>query len=245
MELNISDMLFAVINFLVMAFLLTKLLYKPVNNILERRQEQVEEVHNHAVILQREAEILFQKSEEEIFETGKKAQEIINQAVRSGEETKAGIIEDGKAIANKMLMKARDEIEHEKEKMRVEIREEVAVLSVMVAESILKNTISRKDHEKLIHDFISEYRRQKQLEKFNYMGRGPIEAEVYSAVEMTEDQMDALATGLEEHFGTEVIMKMVINEDIIGGLMIKVGDVVFDGTVANKMFQMEEQFLMA
>lgn len=245
MELNLSDMLFAAVNFLIMAFLLTKLLYKPVAGILEQRREQVKELQNQALVLQKEAENSFMKSEAEIAAAGKKAQEIINQAVKAGEESKAAIIEEAKESAASLLKKARLEIENEKERMKAELRSEVAALSVMAAGKLLNRELTQKDHDALIQGFISEYKAQKETKTFIYMGPEPMEVEVYTAVELSEKQMKALEKNLSESMEKIVQLKVIENKDLIGGLVLKIGDTIFDGSVANKMLQMQEQLLQA
>jgi len=245
MELNLSDMLFAAVNFLVMAFLLTKLLYKPVNNILDKRHEHVTDIQNQALVLQKEAENSFLQSEAEIAAANKTAQEIIGKAVRTGEESRAAILEEAKESAGKLLAKARQEIENEKERMKAELRNEVAALSVMAAGKLLNKTMTPKDHEDLIQSFISEYKAQKRLKNLMTMGPEPLEAEVYTAVALSEKQKKVLEKNLSESMEAMVQLKLIENKDIIGGLVIKIGDTVFDGSVANKMLQMQEQLLQA
>lgn len=245
MEFNISDMLFAAVNFLIMAFLLTKLLYKPVINILDKRQEQIEEIHNQAHVLQEKAEESFFQSEEEIAVARKTAQEIINKAVKTGEESKAALIKEAKETAESLLNKARLEIENEKEKMKVELRSEVAVLSMMAAGKLLNRTLNPKDHEALIQEFISEYKAKKDLKNLMGTGPEPLVAEVYSAVTLSEKQQKALEKNLSESIEHMVTLKLIENKDLIGGLVIKIRDTVFDGSVANKMLQMQDQLLQS
>lgn len=245
MELNISDMLFAVVNFLIMAFLLTKLLYKPVINIMNKRQEQIQEIHNQAHVLREKAEESFLQSEEEVAVARKNAQEIVNKAVKVGEESKAALIAEAKETAESLLDKARLEIENEKEKMKVELRSEVAVLSMMAAGKLLNRNLNTKDHEYLIQEFISEYKVKEDLKNLIHTGPEPLVAEVYSAVALSEEQQNVLAKNLSESIGHMLILKLIENKDLIGGLVIKIGDTVFDGSIANKMLQMQEQLLQA
>ncbi len=245
MELNLSDMLFAVVNFLIMAFLLQKILFKPVTNILAQRQQQVEAFHNQAKLMQKEAEDYRCQSEAKIEAANKSAQEIINQAVKAGEESKNFILEEARESANSLLNKARTEMEYEKEKMKEELRNEVAVLSVMAAGKLLNKAMTPKDHENLIQEFIADYAVQKELEKSVYIGAGPLSAEISSAVALTDHQQRMLEKNLTDKIGTKVELKLIENKELVGGLVIKIGDVVINGSVANKMTQMQEQLLQA
>jgi F-type H+-transporting ATPase subunit delta len=60
-------------------------------------------------------------------------------------------------------------------------------------------------------------------------------AEVRSAVELTAKQRDRLAQALSHATGRKVDVKVVVDPSVIGGVVAKVGDEVFDGSIANRL----------
>ena len=74
-------------------------------------------------------------------------QEIVNNAVKVGEETKNQIISEAKDSAAKLMQKAQEEIQREKEQALAEIRNEVANLAVLAAGKIIGKTITADDHK--------------------------------------------------------------------------------------------------
>jgi len=60
-------------------------------------------------------------------------------------------------------------------------------------------------------------------------------AEVRSAVPLTDTQRDRLRAALAEAIGHEVELKVVVDPAVIGGLVARVGDEVFDGSVASRL----------
>ena len=60
-------------------------------------------------------------------------------------------------------------------------------------------------------------------------------AEVRSAVELTAEQRDRLAQALSRATGRTVDVKMVVDPRVIGGWCARVGDEVFDGSIANRL----------
>lgn len=60
-------------------------------------------------------------------------------------------------------------------------------------------------------------------------------AEVRSAVPLDEDQQRTLAEAIQSATGRQVDLKVVVDESVIGGLLIRVGDQVFDGTVRRRL----------
>jgi F-type H+-transporting ATPase subunit delta len=60
-------------------------------------------------------------------------------------------------------------------------------------------------------------------------------AEVRAAVELNEEQRRRLATALRTVTGRDVDVKVVVDPDVVGGLLVRVGDTVIDGTVARRL----------
>jgi F-type H+-transporting ATPase subunit delta len=60
-------------------------------------------------------------------------------------------------------------------------------------------------------------------------------AEVRSAVPLDEEQRARLAAALSKATGREVEVKVVVDPNVIGGLVAKVGDEVFDGSIRTRL----------
>jgi len=60
-------------------------------------------------------------------------------------------------------------------------------------------------------------------------------AEVRSAVPLDEDQRQRLAQALSAATGRQVEVKVVVDPSVVGGIVAKVGDEVFDGTVRSRL----------
>ena len=72
--------------------------------------------------------------------------------------------------------------------------------------------------------------------------RGKAVAEVFSVVELTDDQQIRLATALKSATGKDVEMKVIIDESVMGGLLVQIEDEVIDGTVRTRLKQLREAF---
>jgi F-type H+-transporting ATPase subunit delta len=60
-------------------------------------------------------------------------------------------------------------------------------------------------------------------------------AEVRSAVELDADQRDRLAAALEKATGRRVSVKVVVDPEVVAGLVVTMGDEVIDGSVARRL----------
>lgn len=74
----------------------------------------------------------------------------------------------------------------------------------------------------------------RQMEVIYLERHNILEATVKSVIPLTEQEFSKLHDKLEIKYGKKVILKKEIDESIIGGLFVKVGNEVIDGTIAGK-----------
>lgn len=66
-------------------------------------------------------------------------------------------------------------------------------------------------------------------------------AEVRTAVELSDDQRERLRTALGQATGRDVELKVVVDSDVVGGVLATVGDTVIDGTVSRQLARVRSQ----
>ena len=71
--------------------------------------------------------------------------------------------------------------------------------------------------------------------------RGQAVAEVRSAVALNDDQRDRLRSALSNATGMNIDIVVVVDPDILGGVVAQVGDTVFDGSVRTRLEKMKER----
>ncbi|AXH96129.1 F0F1 ATP synthase subunit delta [Ornithinimicrobium avium] len=62
-----------------------------------------------------------------------------------------------------------------------------------------------------------------------------VTATVTSAVQLSQEQHDRLARALSTQYGRQVHTQVVIDEDVVGGIRVEIGDEVIDGTVSHRL----------
>jgi F-type H+-transporting ATPase subunit delta len=75
--------------------------------------------------------------------------------------------------------------------------------------------------------------------------KGIAEAEVVSAVALTDSQKAALVTKLSKKYGKKIIIKEIISPAVIGGLSVRVGDELTDGTIKTKFENLQNSIKAA
>ncbi len=67
-----------------------------------------------------------------------------------------------------------------------------------------------------------------------------LEAEVETAFELCNEQLQTLAAALSKRLDRTVNLQQAVNPALIGGVLIRAGDVVVDGSVRGKLSQLAE-----
>lgn len=65
--------------------------------------------------------------------------------------------------------------------------------------------------------------------------RGEVTADVLSANELTESQLSSLKEALKSAIGQDVLIKTSVDASVLGGLVVKVGSRMIDGSLRTKL----------
>lgn len=74
--------------------------------------------------------------------------------------------------------------------------------------------------------------------------RAKVTAEVVTAVPISESSLQKLGEALSKLTKKEVYMRTRVDESIVGGAIVKVGDKVLDGSVRSKLNQLKKQMVV-
>ncbi len=121
---------------------------------------------------------------------------------------------------------------------KIHILEEVFRGSVGEKMHLFLRLIALKKRAGLLPEIISEF------EILLDEKRGVVNADVTSAVALSESQQSELIRRLEEYTGKQVRPNVSVDETLLGGMAVKIGDTIFDGSVSHQL-QMFRQALLA
>ncbi|MFN3153711.1 ATP synthase F1 subunit delta [Bremerella sp.] len=79
--------------------------------------------------------------------------------------------------------------------------------------------------------------------KLNNERLGLVEVTATTATNLPQELSDSLTASLKAKLGREVVLKSKVDPSVIGGLVLHVGDTVFDGSVANRLKQLRQKAL--
>ncbi|HYU44104.1 MAG TPA: F0F1 ATP synthase subunit B [Vicinamibacteria bacterium] len=153
-DLEFGLTLWTVVLFAIFAFVLTKLGWKPLLAMIEEREKGIHDAVGSAQKANEEAHRLLAQHQELIREAGRQREEIMKRALADAETVKTDVIAQARAESDRMVQKAKEQIEREKKLAIQELRSSVADLAVEAAAKIVQSSLTPEAQKKLVHDFI-------------------------------------------------------------------------------------------
>lgn len=89
--------------------------------------------------------------------------------------------------------------------------------------------LSENDRLELLPEIAALY------QHYRAQSEGTVDAELISALEVSEDQVSKIADSLAKRLGKKVSLSTRIDSSLIGGAIIKAGDMVIDGSVRGRL----------
>lgn len=138
------------VTFVIVLFLLKKFAWKPILSIIKEREKSIAEALESAEAAKREMKNLKAGNEKLLAEARLERDKILKEAT----EIKESLINDAKGKAkieaDKIISSARETINNEKNAAIAELKNQVATLSIDIAEKILKSELSNEDKQKAL-----------------------------------------------------------------------------------------------
>lgn len=156
LNINIWDILWTVINLLVFYLLLRRFLFKPVLNMLDRREQIIKDDFDKAKKAADEAEALKSKYESELNSAHAEAAKIASTAKQRAEKDSAEIIADAREEAAHIIADAQQTIERDRAAAVESARAEIAGLAVMAASRVLEKNIDDESNRRFAEQVLAE-----------------------------------------------------------------------------------------
>ncbi len=226
--INPGFLLIQIVNLVIAYVVISKWIVGPVMGMLEKRNQTISQGLEDA----RVAAEARANAEKEAAKVLADAQSDASKVVREATDRAASAGKDVKAVAEAEAAKAREsakaEVEMERNRILGELRGQVAALAIAAANKLVGEALDEKKQRALIDEFFSGVKAGKVVVvDGDFKGES---AEVTSALPLTNQEQDSVKKSFS---AKEVSFK--IDPSILGGLVVKIGDKVLDGSVAGKL----------
>ena len=231
--LNLPFFLVQVVNLIIVYTVVAKWVVGPISGLLEKRRATISQGLEDAREAA-EARANAEKQAEKILaEAQAKAASLVREATERAEAAGRDVKAAAEADAGKAREKALAEVEEERNRILGDLRGQVAALSIAATQKLIGEALDEKRQHALLDEFFSGVKAGKVvvMEGASVAGQS---AEVTSALPLTSAEQESVKKDVLAKSGAAAVTFRV-DTSILGGLVIRVGDKVLDGSVAGKL----------
>ena len=155
-SVNLWQILISLLNLTLLFFILKKFLFKPVQSILEKRQNELSRQYEAAQEAEDSANESREKWETTLAGAKSEADRILATATENARFRSDKIISEAEARAEVIVNEAKAEAALTEKKAKDVIRTEIVTISGQLTEKLLAREINEDDHRAMIDAFLEE-----------------------------------------------------------------------------------------
>jgi F-type H+-transporting ATPase subunit b len=150
-----KSLIVQVINFLILLFILKRLLYKPFLAKMEERTSMIQTALDEAKAARAEAQKQQEDNEARLRTAYAEAAAVREQALKEAGEESRKHVAAAQAQSRKMVEDTKAQLDAEVRRARDELRREVGDLAVAVAEKLVHKSLREEDHRRIVAEAIA------------------------------------------------------------------------------------------
>ncbi|MBI3551077.1 MAG: F0F1 ATP synthase subunit B [Elusimicrobia bacterium] len=154
--MDVGLMVWTVLVFVILLAIMGKFGWGPMIAAIEDRERRLREERKAAEAARAEAQRIQADLEARLAEIDAKSREAMAQAAKDAEAFRSRHAAQAHDESKRILEKARAELEMEKQRLVRELRQEVATLSVMAAEKIVRKSVDDGVQKSVLDSFFKE-----------------------------------------------------------------------------------------
>lgn len=232
--INLGYFIVHLLNFIIVMIVLNAWAYRPIVNLLQQRRERIAQGLEDARIASEARANAEREAQRVIAEAQTEANRRVSEATERAEKAAADMRAAADEERGRVLRSAQEDAALERNRILADLRGQVAALAIAAAQRVIGDTLDVRRQHALIQEFFSGIRAGKitVLEGQNVSGEA---AEVTSALPLTPEEQDVVKRDIAARLGGSPAVVFRVNPDILGGLILRVGDKVVDASVAGRL----------
>lgn len=143
-----------ILNLFIQMYLIKRFLFKPINEVLEKRRAQADQEIREAREAKEEADGLKVQYEEGLANARTEAAQIVQSAQKEAQLKADETVRQAQQQAAGIRRKAEADIAQEKKKAINEVKNEIGGIAMDIAGKVVEKEINEADHKNLIDEFI-------------------------------------------------------------------------------------------
>jgi len=149
-------MLWTLIAFGITYYVLSKLAFPRIAEGLDKRRKAIDESIDSAARTKKEADELLAEYRARLKEAREQADDIVSRSRRAADAMQDESKAEAKRYREELMESTRRDIETETQRSLDQIRKEVANLTIIATEKVVRKSLDDDDHRRLIEEALSE-----------------------------------------------------------------------------------------
>lgn len=143
-------------SFILLIVLIKVFAWEQLTSIFDEREKKIAADIDGAELAREQAETLAQQRQDELAGARKEATEIIETAKETGKKQEAQIVAEARETAERLKDKAEADIAQSKAEAFAGVKDDVADLTVLLAEKIMTKELDKAAQSKLIDNYLDQ-----------------------------------------------------------------------------------------
>jgi F-type H+-transporting ATPase subunit b len=156
MDLSLKLILYQAINFIILMGILGFLFNKFLRPFMHKRTDEIKRSFEDIEKQKKDVEALKQDYADQVKNIKETARVEIDKAMAEGNRMRDEIVAQSEKESVSIIERAKKEIEHEKHKAITEIQKEVASLSLLATNKLIKAKMDENVNRQLVEEFLEE-----------------------------------------------------------------------------------------
>jgi len=226
--INLGFFIAQLVNFGIIFLLLAKLAWPRVLDMLDERSERIAQGLEDARAAEEARENAERERDKLLAQARVEGQKLLEEARQRGEEQVKQMLREATNEAEAIRTQARTQAEEERNRILADTRDEIVALAIAATERLIGEALDEKRQKAIVKDFFSEVPAEAK-------GLGE-QVVVVSAVPLDDGEKAQVqkVTGAKD-------VEYKVDPDILGGLIIRAGDKVVDGSVRGDLRMLATQ----
>jgi F-type H+-transporting ATPase subunit b len=240
--IDVGTLLLQVANFLIMAYVLTRFLFKPLKGMLDERARQATKTLDEAEEAAREAETLRREYEEKRENIDAEFAALKNEARIVIDQSRQQMLKEAYGEIETMRTRAKAEIEQQRaEALRLH-RGKIGELVATLIQRMMRDILNPEIHQAYLNAFVDQLRAVQLNGRVSADDEEAVTAELITAVPLVETERTRIAATLEATAARPVDLTHRADPDLVAGAMVRLGDVLIDGSLQGQIQQLRRRY---
>lgn len=238
--INLGYLLVYICSFAIIFIVLRAWVFVPLTGLLEKRRQTIAQGLEDARIAAEARANAEREADRILAEAQANAAEVVRDATTRAESVEEEIRAQADADVARSRAATLAELEVERNRMLAELRGQVASLAIAAAQKLIGANMDEQRQRSLLAEFFSGVKGGRVVVLEGIEKSSGQMAEVTSALPLTDDEQNTVRTDVLSRLGGAATVSFRVDPAILGGLVIRLGDRVVDGSVAGQLDELRQ-----